>query len=537
MTAGSLNIRFRKAGASDCTYFEQCIGLGRRRTLEFDTAVVNEGRAALCLGDPRDNPDQYEWSPCHRHFHLKGSLDYALARGGVDTVSVYDPSSGTLFVRNEFGGPVETAAVAPPAAAALPLAGDWDRDGDSTLGFYDPATSRVYQTNARGGSAFETVFRFRPARTPLLPIAGDWDGDGFDTVGLFDPATRTFFLTNANAKGPAAATFVVSAAEGDYAPIAGDWDGDDVDTVGLYDRGTGVFLLWNESAAGPADVEVALGGQGLRPLAGDWDEDGDDSIGVADPSTGAVRLWNENGPGAQDLELTVEPGAIAIAGDWDYDQGVSLPSLGHKQSFCWLDTMRFSGDGLQHFRDCDRNQGLSQGFGDIYVRGTECQWIDIEDVAPGVYQLVVSVNDGRFIREASYDNNVLLVKVRIPPRRQQATAAKVTVTAPAAPVEVAVGQPVTIRWKLENGARVTRQELWLYPTEGHHRNEARLLVANIRSGARAHRFVPTEELAYTEGIFVVRAQNERDSVGDDGFAPAPIHVAPAKATGRMRGGR
>src|SRR5262249_45465620 len=34
-----------------------------------------------------------------------------------------------------------------------------------------------------------------------IPLVGDWNGDGTTTVGVFDPATATFYLKNTNQAG------------------------------------------------------------------------------------------------------------------------------------------------------------------------------------------------------------------------------------------------------------------------------------------------------------------------------------------------
>jgi hypothetical protein len=54
-------------------------------------------------------------------------------------------------------------------------------------------------------------------------VSGDWDGDGDDTVGFYVTATGAFFLTNTNAAGPA--DHVFSFGVGGAMPLSGNWDG------------------------------------------------------------------------------------------------------------------------------------------------------------------------------------------------------------------------------------------------------------------------------------------------------------------------
>jgi hypothetical protein len=538
MIRRSLNLRRRRARDEQaCIFVEGCIGgVGRRRTLEFDTAVINQGNEDLTLGDPSDNREQYEFSPCHGHYHLKGSLEYALSRGGNDTVSFYEGASGGFRIRNAHAeGPADFSfSLGTPGPGRVPIAGDWNGDGTSTAGLYDPATTTFYLTDAKNPSALETIFKVRVTGANLQSIAGDWDGDGNDSVGLFDPATGTFHLKNANTRGRAETVFAVPLpASAVLTAIAGDWDGDDDDTVGLYDASTGTFALRNSNAADGPETRFEFGGVGQYvPVTGDWDQDGDDTIGLWDPATGNVRLRNASAAGEADLAYAVADavGLTPIAGDWDYNIGETLPTVGHKQAFCWLDTQRVSGERERRFDDCDTNQGLTAGWSDLYVRGTDCQWIDIEGVPAGTYQLQVAVNTQRVIRESDYTNNVAAVKVRIPEPRNQAAPATVSVTAPARGRRFRVGEPMTIRWKVGNGRRVTHQQIWIYraAADGHqdhtHLNETMLVDGNIAASARSYTWTPTEDFAVGEAFFVVRAQDDRNLVGGEARTPGSVRI-------------
>src|SRR3990170_4827476 len=84
----------------------------------------------------------------------------------------------------------------PRAVDWLPVAGDWDGDGDTTVGLFDPVNSTFYLSNTNSAGGADVVFRYGRKGAGWLPAAGDWDGDGQTTVGLFDPATATFFLEN-----------------------------------------------------------------------------------------------------------------------------------------------------------------------------------------------------------------------------------------------------------------------------------------------------------------------------------------------------
>lgn len=516
----SVNIRKRTGKAGSCTIFEECLGLGVRRTIEFDTYVVNAGDADLRLGRPSDRPNLFEFSACHAHYHLKDSFVYGIARGGADSVGLFDAGAGTLVFRNQnTRGPADgTLRV---GVAGLPIAGDWTLSGPVFPGAYDPATGRFALLERTNASA-PVTFTYAPEPGPLLPVAGDWNGDGRDTVGLYSPATRKFYLKTKNATGRKATTVTVEVGQGDWLPIVGDWNGDNVDTVGLYDRATGLFALRNANTSGPPEITFFFGAGGAAPLAGDWDQDGTDTVGTYDAAAATFSLRNANEAGEPD-EVAAIDGAVAgldpVVGDWDYEPGeLLLP--GRKEAFCWIDSQRISGARDLQFRECD-NQGLTAGWCDIYIRNTDCQWIDITDLAPGVYQLTVTVNAAGLIDEADTTNNSASIKVRIQAPRVRTASPRVTIVSPL-PAEVAVGEPLTVKWRVTG--RVTRQELWLVEVDEDHPSKVQLIADDLPAGARSYTWVPSRDFTTGAARLMVRAQNDDEFVGDDARSAGTIRI-------------
>ena len=99
--------------------------------------------------------------------------------------------------------------------------------------------------------------------------------------------------------------------------------------------------------------------------------------------------------------------------------GDSVAATGHKQAFCMLDTVSWAWPNELPTFDC-ANQGISRGFSDFYESGLPCQWIDVTDVPPGEYTLVITLNQPRpgsalpLLNERDYTNNTLELPVVVP---------------------------------------------------------------------------------------------------------------------------
>jgi hypothetical protein len=539
----TVEIVSRTFSPTSCSVVEGCVVAGSRRLLRFDTQIINQGNADAVLGRPQDRPDLYVFSPCHGHYHMIDVLDYSMAFGGVDTNSVYDATTGTFFVKNKnSSGGADLVFTFGVGGAAIALAGDWDNDGDSTPGLYDPATSSFFLRNSNTGGAADLVFSFGAAGQGYLPIVGDWDGDGDTTIGLYSPATGAFFLKNTNAAGAADVVFTYGAGGG-LTAIAGDWDGNDTDTVGLYSETTGAFFLKNANAGGAADLVFSFGpGGGLRAVAGDWNADGVDTIGVYDTATGGFFIRNQNSGGGADESYTFGAGGASVspvAGDFDYDQeGPTVPGIvGLKQAFCWLDSQRVYGT-LPSRYNCS-NQGITQGWSDVYGRTLDCQYVDITGLAAGNYQLRASVNDTQvLVTESDYSNNSSAAKVRITSATSPVVTPSVRITSNFAGRTLKAGKPVTITWEIENGEGIETQEVWFVPSPkknhpGHDEGEAhdaalaqwKMLAEKLSPTTRSFTWTPTEDFVFDyHARFLVRTNNTHDMVGTDTLTKGRFRV-------------
>lgn len=183
------------------------------------------------------------------------------------------------------------------AATGRPLGGDWDGDGRSDIGLYNPATGSFYLKNALGGGAANYAFKFGPAGRNWVPLSGDWDGDGRTTIGLYDPANGAFHLRNSLGGGVASASFRFGPAGRNWIPLSGDWDGDGRTTIGLYDPSSGAYHLRNSLSGGAADLSFRFGPapSTWAPLSGRWQLPGTASSDTDSTLLGAADALNEDG--------------------------------------------------------------------------------------------------------------------------------------------------------------------------------------------------------------------------------------------------
>lgn len=204
------------------------------------------------------------------------------------------------------------------AVRQIPVLGDWDGDGEDTIGAYEQAglfQLAHYNTSTDnpsgslyfGSPQYQTVMQrnvFGEYSLDQIPLAGDWDGDGDETVGLFILSQNRFQLRNSNTPGYADLDFTYG--RSGMQPLVGDWNGDGKTTVGLYDPTSGYYFLKNTNAGGIADIVFQFGAghpiyeTPFRAIAGDWNGDGIDTVGFYNPYNGKLYLKNTNTPGPAD---------------------------------------------------------------------------------------------------------------------------------------------------------------------------------------------------------------------------------------------
>lgn len=203
---------------------------------------------------------------------------------------------------------------------------------------------------------------FRYGISTDIPVMGDWDGDGDDTVGVVRATEGSngivryvWYLRNSNSGGSATVTpftygrqEFLSSGELRTIPVVGDWDGDGDDTIGvmIYEADALGHTQWhlrNSNTGGSANSVITYGSTTIpppsfenwrdRPVVGDWDGDGDDTIGLvrhsACPKCDTWLLRNSNTSGNADITFTYGSGSyteLPVVGDWD-GNGTYTPAL------------------------------------------------------------------------------------------------------------------------------------------------------------------------------------------------------------------
>ncbi|MFZ2631538.1 MAG: hypothetical protein WA081_04675 [Desulfosalsimonadaceae bacterium] len=238
-------------------------------------------------------------------------------------IALFNPDASSFYLKNDLaGGTADTNfRFGPKNSSWVPVVGDWNGNGQATVGFYDSTQSRFYLKNSNAGGNSDVVFGFGPKLKNWIPISGDWDGDGQCSIGLYDPTSSTFYLKNALSGGNADHAFRFGPSNQGWQPIAGDWNGDGKDSIGLYSSQTGQIYLKNALSGGNADYSLRFGpkASNWKAVCGDWDGDGDDGIGLFNPSLSSFFLKNNFTGGPADITFDFSPdgsGWLPLAGSW-----------------------------------------------------------------------------------------------------------------------------------------------------------------------------------------------------------------------------
>jgi hypothetical protein len=241
----------------------------------------------------------------------------------------------------------------------IPFLGDWNGTGSLKVGVFRPSNGTIYldwnandQWDMYQGCAIERCLPI--GRTGDLPLVGDWDGSGTSTVGVFRPADGTWYLdANGNGvwEGCGVDRCLQFGLDGDV-PLVGDWTGSGTSKVGTFRPSDGMFYLdangngiWDGCGI---DRCLPFGMAGDIPLLGDWDGSGTIKVGTFRPSDGMFYL-DANGDGNWEgcaidrcFQIGID-GDIPLVGDWDGTGSTKVGTFRPSNGTFYLD---YSGNGV-----------------------------------------------------------------------------------------------------------------------------------------------------------------------------------------------
>jgi hypothetical protein len=204
------------------------------------------------------------WSSPVQRFYFGNPGDYPIMGDwncdGTKTPGMYRQSDGFVYLRNSntqgnadlsffFGNPGD-----------IPIAGDFNGNGCDTVSIYRPSNQTFYiinQLGQNGGGLGAATTSYMFGNPGDKPFVGDFNGNGQDTVGLHRESTGLVYYRNSHTQGNADNQFIFGD-PGDKI-FAGDWNGNGIDSVGIYRPSNGTVYLRFTNTQGNADHTLGVG--------------------------------------------------------------------------------------------------------------------------------------------------------------------------------------------------------------------------------------------------------------------------------------
>jgi Tol biopolymer transport system component len=256
------NNTFTDIAPSVQSLFEvETVGVYRPTTGQWIFLTENEtgalGFSVNFGGQPGDLPVTGNWDGDSR-------TDIGVFRNGTFHLALLKGAGGHTLIQ-------ELAPIPFGQAGDLPVAGDWNGDGKDDIGVFRPGATgkfivRLPVSLLPNQISFLTInFDFGTAGD--LPVAGDWDGDGDDSPGVYRGSEQGLFLITNTLSSNVDTTFIFGG-PGDL-PMVGDWVASGRDGVGLFLTSFQTMILAADVQSKPGII-VAFGAPGDLPVGGSW---------------------------------------------------------------------------------------------------------------------------------------------------------------------------------------------------------------------------------------------------------------------------
>ena len=254
-------------------------------------------------------------------YTFKVAAKNAIGTGPHSAASNAVKPSGSWYLRNANSAGSSTGGFNYGGPGLIPITGDWDGNGTTTIGSYNPSTSQWFLRNSN--SAGSSIGGFTFGSPGDIPVVGDWDGNGTTTIGVYRPSTGYWYLRNTNSAGSSIGGFKYTVTGA--SPVTGDWDGNKTTTIGLFNPSTATWYLRNTNTSATPAGGFVFGSAGDKPVTGNWDGSGGDTIGVYRPSTSSWYLRNANSAGSSIGGFQYgNPGDKPVTGNWDASGGDTI---------------------------------------------------------------------------------------------------------------------------------------------------------------------------------------------------------------------
>jgi hypothetical protein len=273
-------------------------------------------------------------------FQLQNNTDQLATRIGI-----FRPSTGEWFLDTNGNGKWDETGdthikTFPHNDRDMPVVGNWNADGASSVGTFNPATG-TWRLDTNGNDQWDGCEVDTCVNS--YGKTGDWPVirkvNGIESIiGTFTPASVTttnrrrsvkrglwnFDINGNSTMDGCSVDECDTFGFGFERPIVGDWNGTGSENIGLFLDGRWYLdINGNEKWDGSrGDRLFSFGRRGDLPVVGDWDATGAVRVGVFRPST-AQWFLDKNGNGKWDdcmTDICLGPfgqqGDVPVVGKW-----------------------------------------------------------------------------------------------------------------------------------------------------------------------------------------------------------------------------